>query len=382
MPIPLALPHSVLLERARAWLRQREFYRARINARAAPSAETVEQYRKTVARLFAKGSREGCSPAELMAAYDSLVRWHKHAGALRWHCASVIAPAIASIDARAQFSTAASSTRDGQDLEAIAIAMAHLDGLRPPLCAEGKRRRKSARRAASLPANWRERLIEKTAGADRSALLLFALSGCRPIELAQGIVCRVSRMSADPARISELSLDIPGAKCRSGFGQRMRTLIVTINDTEVIPRLLAETLFDASKTTAGDSRTLSMATARLGYQVRRAAHALWPETRAHVTPYSFRYAFRQDCARRNMSSAETAVAMGHQVRYSSLAYGMTRRRIPALASMGLKGTVAVRELEDGRRGRGRDLKWQLELDLARDLDRRQDAERQLALDLG
>jgi integrase len=372
--------NALLLERARAWLEHRAHCRETINAAEGLSPRTLHRYGKMVAGLLRAASEAKLSPGDWMARYPSLVRWNLHASAFRWHCASLLLASIKAIELSTRSGVPIDDSANRGDLLIVAEVMGQLDQLRRPAAARPKPYREKARKESQLPLDWRKRSIDLVPRKDRAAFLVLAASGCRPAELARGVVCQVVEVGLHPSPVLQVSVEIKGSKCRSGCGHRIRSL--TLDGTHEMSQLLIMALFPGDEMALGTSLLVSMPLRSIERVFERLAREPWPEGSLRVTPYSFRYAFRRDCDRRSMSRGDIALAMGHQSRDSSLSYGKPRKIRPALAGMAFKGSAQTRAHEVSLRAsaKSRRIDLQLALELELEIDRRRSRERQLEID--
>ncbi len=210
-------------------------------------------------------------------------------------------------------------------LEQMQTSLTRLAEAEAALLPTQPRRRTGATRLRFHPANWQAELVAGAPPGLRTGLLILALTGCRPCELARGI----EFMIGAPASDVRLTLDVLGAKCDQHRGQPIRTFQFLAEDvrpavTELIGALHAFQL---------RTSTAIFRFAKVSNQIRERARKLWPGHQALPSAYSFRYAFRQHMALLGATRAEIARAMGHRSVLSSLSYGhqMSRQRTQDLA---------------------------------------------------
>jgi integrase len=187
---------------------------------------------------------------------------------------------------------------------------------------------KCRRRATRLrlhPADWQDKLIAGAPPKLKIALLILALTGCRPCELSRGIEFLIGPPWSDV----RLTLDIAGAKCDQYRGQPSRTFQFLAEDL----RSRVTELVDALRDYQTGKSAASFRASEINTRIYQRSRELWPGHKPLPSAYSFRYAFREQMARLGATRAEIARAMGHRSMLSSLAYGrqMQRQRTQDLA---------------------------------------------------
>lgn len=154
-----------------------------------------------------------------------------------------------------------------------------------------RKERNSKRKALSgLPKDWREQLCERGKnGKYKLALLVSALTGCRPAEIQNGI--RVWKENDGTSTSNRIVFEIHGVKVKSQQGQPSR--IVRYDTQENHPLLqavLATPLF-----TQNSSAQISVESAgNFSVEVRRLAKSIWPKHKYSVTAYCFRHQWASD----------------------------------------------------------------------------------------
>ena len=207
----------------------------------------------------------------------------------------------------------------------------------------GPRARRRSKRAAlgGLPPNWREQLCDRgSSGQYSDALLVAALTGCRPAELVSGI--KVWR-AVDPLRNqAAIHLEIIGAKVKRGQGQPQRRLTYAEDDDHPLVATLKRTM----KKNAHDPLIVCIENAaNFSVELRRLAASLWPQHRHAITAYCLRHQWSAD-AKRAGDPGAVSRGLGHLS-------GKTQR-IYGVASQGKSGNAlkplsieADRSVKDG-----------------------------------
>ena len=190
-------------------------------------------------------------------------------------------------------------------LHAVMQAEPAGERLMPPQ-AERKPRRSQRGLLVELPRQWQLSLIKAVPATIRTAVLVQAVTGCRPEELARGV-----RVDVDD---HHLVIEIFGAKVSGHAGWTRRTLRwsrATWNP------LLAEL------------RSMGSQTVRLGltkkayYQgVSRSAARLWPHLSRPLAPYALRHAIASTAKRERGRGDYVAHLLGHRSVRTQSTYGL------------------------------------------------------------
>ena len=165
-------------------------------------------------------------------------------------------------------------------------------------------KRKSIR---GLPADWRERMLAAATPAHKLTVAISAATGCRPAELAKGIM-----IERDGEKIVAV---IGGAKVRYDKAGKIIAGIIErrmVLDPASGPQVkyIADTLLEGgtvvvNRWTAGDA--IRSAAAKCGFK--------------RVTPYSLRHQFAADRKGEGMSNDEIAELLGHKSERTQQHYG-------------------------------------------------------------
>jgi len=179
--------------------------------------------------------------------------------------------------------------------------------------------RNSKRRALSgLPADWRVQLCERgRAGRYADAMLVAALTGCRPGELERGV--KVWKTQDAATQETVVQFDVVGAKVKSNQGQPLRRLTYGTNTPHPLLSMflgLLQSEVDKSKIIRVESGM------NFSAEVRRLAASLWPAHRHAVTAYCFRHQWGAD-AKRNGDTETVSRGLGHLSLKTQRIYGTT-----------------------------------------------------------
>lgn len=171
-----------------------------------------------------------------------------------------------------------------------------------------------------LPPDWREVLLARM-HKYYMHFLVTACTGCRPIELAQGVDLRVDGNSLiATVKGRKVTNATPG---RAGQGQPWRELRWVLPKDGLVD-LLAQRVCDA-----GGALTVKLEEANgptnFSTSVRDAARREWPARNKTVTPYCIRHAFSADLKAARLQRKKIAAAMGHAVDTTCQCYGTARQ---------------------------------------------------------
>lgn len=152
-------------------------------------------------------------------------------------------------------------------------------------------KRQSKRQALKgLPPDWRVQLCARGAsGKYALPLLVAALSGARPSELAKGI--KVSVSAEGDSGGAQLSLHIDGAKVKAGQGLPHRRISYALDEAHPLVVAFIQILSDIPAA----QHTISVADpGNFSKEVQRLARSLWPAHKDAVTAYCFRHQWSAD----------------------------------------------------------------------------------------
>ncbi len=184
------------------------------------------------------------------------------------------------------------------------------------MTAQRAKRRSKRQSLAGLPANWRTALCKRAAGGRYLfALIVLALTGCRPSELADGI--QIWRGKDEGTGKYVIHFQIRGAKVKAAQGQPLRTISYGANDPHPLVDVVNE-LLSAQEEPKVFAQVRSAI--NLTVEIRRLAHSLWPKHKHAVTAYSFRHQFAADL-KANVDDDATSRGLGHLSAATRRVYG-------------------------------------------------------------
>ncbi|MNX70534.1 hypothetical protein D3C86_1017960 [compost metagenome] len=170
-----------------------------------------------------------------------------------------------------------------------------------------RRRRVSKRQALQgLRADWREKICRRSEnGKYGFAMLVAALTGCRPAELERGVVVWESHGSAE---IDQINFRIEGVKVNEGQGQPHRCISYRSDDPHPLVRAIRQQL--GSRCDKSPFRVQIEKAVNFTVEVRRLAQNLWPTHPYSVTAYCFRHQWAADL-KRTHSANSVSKGLGH-----------------------------------------------------------------------
>lgn len=183
-----------------------------------------------------------------------------------------------------------------------------------------------------LPSDFREKMYDSMLNSKyRLAVLVAALSGCRPQELEYGIKLSV----AD----ERLTLNITGAKVIEGGvqGQAWREIEYSITDAHP---LIAAAIDQLRR--HGNNEIIVSVASKDAYTaaLRRVGRMLWPRMKSEVTGYCLRHMFSSDGKAAGLPMEDLAMALGHSVTRTQSLYGQAQ--ISKSRSSGMLTPISVR----------------------------------------
>ena len=183
-------------------------------------------------------------------------------------------------------------------------------------------KRKSLR---GLPLDWRMQMVDAAPSTCRQWILLLAVAGMRPEEIAQGV--KVQPIEGG------VRLTITGAKIDRGHGQPERVL----DAHGPLALLLAE----------GGPRTIKAPTANIvSVTAGRLGRKVFGQRRSHtVSAYSFRHQFASDLKASNLDSVTVSAILGHSVDDTKKQYGTSKQARGVQTTRLVSATRAVKVLK-------------------------------------
>jgi len=183
-----------------------------------------------------------------------------------------------------------------------------------------ERRKRASKRQAlrGLPGDWRERLYQRAAkGKYADAILVAALTGCRPEELRRGVLIRwVNNPRND---MGEINFEIDGAKVKAHQGQPHRLIAYGAHDPHPLLEALRIRL-------AGRRELLVCIDSPVNFtvEVRRLARSLWPKHKHAITAYCLRHQWAADL-KRHAAADSVSQGLGHASAKTRRNYGQANQ---------------------------------------------------------
>lgn len=208
----------------------------------------------------------------------------------------------------------ATTTQQALEISWLQAEWQELLSINPTQLANPRRRQSKRRAIRGLPDDWREQLCLRMGRSKyRDAVLVMALSGCRPAELVKGV--RVTLVDEQHLRI-----DMQGAKVTQLNGQPHRMLILD----GTTPTFLQQLLLGLLQEQGGSLYAEIDSAKNLTKAITRYAQWLWPKHRHDITAYCFRHGFSSDQKGR-LSPAELAACLGHRSTRTQKRYGQRQQ---------------------------------------------------------
>lgn len=182
----------------------------------------------------------------------------------------------------------------------------------------GHRARRRSKRVAlgGLPPDWRERLCQRGGtGRYAHALLLAALTGCRPSELERGV--EVSRVVNPVTEQSQIEIVIDGTKVKKMQGQPIRRIRYAEDDEHPLVLMLKGVLSKSQRTPMFVQINHAD---NFSVEVRRLAASLWPAHPQSITAYCLRHQWAAD-AKRVGEAGAVSRGLGHLSAKTQKLYG-------------------------------------------------------------
>ncbi|HEU4460886.1 MAG TPA: hypothetical protein VFR90_17325 [Methylibium sp.] len=182
---------------------------------------------------------------------------------------------------------------------------------------DGRSKRSVRSKSASirgLPSDWREQFASKQQGDFKLLVLIEAVTGCRPVELKNGVVAELTTDGA-------ISFRITGAKLSKFAGQPWRALTVHANHGPA--RLLADEMGEHGSRLDSNVLFGPMLVNTYCTQVARAMKKVFPLTKStrKLSAYSLRHQVKTDLLACGLSRETLAKGLGHATTKSASYYG-------------------------------------------------------------
>lgn len=288
---------------------------------ANPSPATRAEYLQLAQSLLQRAGNTGPGLTKVMQDTARPSTFYKRLAVLRYHCHIQTERLMTQLQQVAdEFTWRQRQTLLTQHLAQMrAVAAIQQQGL------TGQRRRRSSKRQAlsGLPPDWREILYLRGQGGKYAlALLVSALTGCRPSELKRGV--RIWKMHDDALGKNVICFQIEGSKVKAHQGQPSRLIAYDSDDMhpliEAMNRLLETQASGALVAQIPDSVNFTV-------EVRRLAHCLWPRHKHAVTAYCFRHQWSADMKRLGDEDAVSR-GLGHTSAKTRRHYGTASQGKP------------------------------------------------------
>lgn len=195
--------------------------------------------------------------------------------------------------------------------------------LNAKLPTEGRSNRHTKRQdMRGLPDDWREQIISRMPRY-QPAVLVAAVTGCRPSELVKGVELSI-RDGYLVARIQGAKVDIVGGK-----GQEWRELSWPIEHENNMVQDLVKRTIEAN----GCLKVTVTSASNFSNAMSQAAFRIWPHRKAPITPYCMRHQAAADMkSSGELCGTDISAALGHSSDVTKSTYGHS--------SMGKKGGVS------------------------------------------
>lgn len=309
-----------IIRRARAMLEASE--------NSSPSAHTITGYEaraKHIFRLVKAGATDGKNTevGDFIACArqtHSASTWFGRRAALLYAFRQILRRLLADQDKLQRSLKAANISTESQQWDSwrqivkrLGVWMEgieRLQGTSGPSLAVRKPRHSKRKDMKGLPDDWRERMVNRS-HKYRHAVLVNAVTGCRPDELVKGV--RLSIIGA------ELVAEISGSKVTEKSGQPWRRLSWPVDsDSPLIALLVAEVRNGLGVVTIDDAKRYSGA-------VRAAAEREWSRRKTKMSPYCFRHAAASDMKANGLEDALISQALGHCADVARSYYGQSQQ---------------------------------------------------------
>ena len=176
-----------------------------------------------------------------------------------------------------------------------------------------------------LPADWREQIVSRMSKY-RIAVLIQAVTGCRPAELQRGVALSIQ----DGVLVAE----IMGVKVKGNAGQPWRRLSWPVDsDVNLVAMLVSEVRKGLTVGTIQDEKAYAGA-------VRAAGMRAWPKRKKSLSPYCFRHQAAADMKASGVQDGDISAALGHCSDVAKSYYG--NWRMGSARGVAPKGVAAAR----------------------------------------
>lgn len=189
-----------------------------------------------------------------------------------------------------------------------------------------------------LPETWREDLVARMPLWRREVLTL-AATGCRPAELAAGVVFRIEG--------EHLLASVKGVKVKQHAGQPERVLLWKLPVQAPVLQQLADEVRQAggSLRVSYDGRQNTKPARALSDAIESAAKRAFGPRKHSITAYTLRHAAASDLKAAGLPEEQVSAALGHAVTETAAQYGgrpMGRKGSGSVAPAAAKGARQVK----------------------------------------
>lgn len=188
----------------------------------------------------------------------------------------------------------------------------------------GRKKRSKRQALRYLPQDWREIIIGRVAPQHRRAIVVFAVCGCRPAELAKGVTI--------VKRKTEIEVIIQGAKLTKNAGQKERRLFLD-------PRLNPFAMMLWDELEPGQKIVVSANRWTISDAIKKAAKNSGIKKWKVVSPYCFRHQFAADT---KSEGSQISEAMGHAADRTASNYG---QKSQAKGRSGIRDVIVPRTVK-------------------------------------
>ncbi len=282
------------------------------------SAATQEEYLKLARQLLHRGNTGEDDLVSVVSNTGRSTTFYKRLAALRYHC-------LWSVGAMSSALPQAWDTSTRERLMAscsqLLMTMRALVRLQQQGMTQPRSKRRSKRQALrGLPSTWREDICARGMhGKYADALLISALTGARPSELAKGIDVWVE--FDDLLRKDILCLHVIGAKVKASQGQPNRFVAYAEDDTHPLVAALVKRL----STEPGKKLRVKIAEAgNFTAEIQRLARSLWRNHDHAITATCFRHQWSADL-KASADGDAASRGLGHRSAKTRRHYGMAHQ---------------------------------------------------------
>lgn len=308
------------------------------------SAATQAEYLKLARQLIRQGNSADGGLVAVVRNTGRPTTFYKRLAALRYHC-------FHSIDVLATELPQALDATIQERLQAscheLLMTMQALITLQRQGMTQPRRKRRSKRQALrGLPPTWREDLCARgVRGKYADALLISALTGARPAEVAAGIDAWVE--FDDLLGRDILCLYVTGAKVKASQGQPSRFVAYSANDTHPLIAALVKRL------SSEPGKKLRVQIAKAGNfttEIQRLGRSLWRDHGHTITATCFRHQWSADLKASGDGDAASR-GLGHRSAKTRRHYGTAHqaRGGHALRPVRIEANLPVKALQSQAR---------------------------------